>query len=63
MTILTGRELEVLVGLRMSWGKLYSKELGRLLNEEDEECAVDPPSPTIFQPSDLTFCTASQRWK
>jgi len=35
MTILTSRELEVLVGLRMSWGKLYSKEITRLQNEDD----------------------------
>jgi len=46
MTILTGRELEVLTGLQMSWGKLYSKELARLQNKDDPKCAIDPSSHT-----------------
>jgi hypothetical protein len=45
MTILTGRELEVLIGLRTNWGKHYSKELARLLIGDDPKCAVDPPTP------------------
>jgi hypothetical protein len=45
MTILTGRELEVLIGLRTDWGKLYSKELARLLVGDDPKCAVDPLTP------------------
>jgi hypothetical protein len=49
MTILTGRELEVLIGLRTSWGRLYSKELARLLNEDDSNRAVDAPIQHIFQ--------------
>jgi hypothetical protein len=48
MTILTGRELEVLTGLQMSWGKLYSKELARLQNKDDSKCAIDPSSHTPF---------------
>jgi hypothetical protein len=34
MTILTGAELEVLMGLRMSWGRLYWNEIVRLQNED-----------------------------
>jgi hypothetical protein len=41
MTTLTNRELEVLIGLRTSWGTLYSKELARLLNEDDTIRAID----------------------
>ena len=35
MTTLTVRDLEALIGLRTSWKELYSKELARLLNEDD----------------------------
>ena len=35
MTILTGGELEVLMGLRLNWGRLYSNEITRLQNEDD----------------------------
>jgi hypothetical protein len=49
MTILTGRELEILIGLRTSWGRLYSKELARLLNEDDSNRAVDAPIQHVFQ--------------
>jgi hypothetical protein len=42
MTILTGRELEVLIGLQMSWGESYSKELARLQNKDDSKCAIEP---------------------
>ena len=43
MTFLTGRELELLVALRTSWGKLYSKEITRLQNEDDSSRALDAP--------------------
>ena len=33
MTILTSAELEILMDLRMSWGRLYSNEITRLQNE------------------------------
>jgi len=58
MTILTDRELEILIGLRMSWGKLYSKEITRLQNEDDSNCAVDTPIQHIFQPALLPMETA-----
>jgi hypothetical protein len=51
MTILTGRELEVLVALRTSWGKLYSKEITQLQNEDDSSRALDAPIQHIFQPA------------
>jgi hypothetical protein len=35
MSILTGRELELLASLRMSWKTLYWSELARLLKEDD----------------------------
>jgi hypothetical protein len=45
MTILTGSELEVLMGLRMSWRRLYSNEIMRLQNEDDSKhgagCGTD----------------------
>jgi hypothetical protein len=45
MTILTGGELEALMGLRMSWERLYSNEITRLQNEDDSkhgaDCGVD----------------------
>lgn len=45
MTILTGDELEVLMGLRMSWGRLYSNEITRLQDEDDskhrDDCCAD----------------------
>jgi hypothetical protein len=41
MTILTGGELEVLMGLRMSWGRLYSNEITRLQNEDDSKHGAD----------------------
>jgi hypothetical protein len=41
MTILTGGELEILMGLRMSWGRLYSNEITRLRNEDDSKHAAD----------------------
>jgi len=37
MTILTSAELEVLMDLRMSWGRLYSNEITRLQNEDDSK--------------------------
>jgi hypothetical protein len=60
MTILTGRELEVLIGLRTSWGRLYSKELARLLNEDDTKRAVDLPSPKHFPKSMATALSGRQ---
>jgi hypothetical protein len=41
MTILTGAELEVLMGLRMSWGRLYWNEIVRLQNEDDSKHGAD----------------------
>jgi hypothetical protein len=41
MTILTGGELEVLMGLRMSWGKLYSNEITRLQSEDGTKHCAD----------------------
>jgi hypothetical protein len=58
MTILTGRELEVLIGLRMSWGKLYSKEITRLQNEDDSNRAVDAPIQHIVRPALMPMETA-----
>jgi len=40
MTTLTGHELEVLIGLRTTWGTLYSKELARLLAEDNTIRAI-----------------------
>jgi hypothetical protein len=51
MITLTGRELEVLIGLRTSWRELYSKELARLLYVDDTKRAVDRsrlPCPPAF---------------
>lgn len=39
MTIFTDRELEFLAGLRTNWGKLYLREVARLLNGADNKCA------------------------
>ncbi len=39
MTIFTDRELEFLIGLRTNWGKLYLREVVRLLNGADNKCA------------------------
>ena len=39
MTIFTDRELEFLIGLRTDWGKLYLREVTRLLNGVDNRCA------------------------
>ena len=39
MTIFTDRELEFLIGLRTNWGKLYLREVARLLNGADNKCA------------------------
>ena len=36
MSILTGRELEFLAGLRRGWRTLYRNELARLLKEHDQ---------------------------
>jgi hypothetical protein len=41
MTLLTGGELEILMGLRVSWGRLYSKEITRLRSEDDSKHAAD----------------------
>jgi hypothetical protein len=41
MTILTGAALEVLMGLRMSWGRLYWNEIVRLQNEDDSRHGAD----------------------
>ena len=41
MTILTGGELKVLMGLRMSWGRLYSNEITRLQNEDGTKHRAD----------------------
>ena len=45
MTFLTSGELEVLIGLRMSWGRLYWNEIVRLQNEDDSKhganCGAD----------------------
>ena len=57
MTFLTGRELELLVALRTSWGKLYSKEITRLQNEDDSSRALDAPIQHIFQPALLPMET------
>jgi hypothetical protein len=35
MSILTGRELEFLASLNISWSRLYWNELSRLLKEEN----------------------------
>jgi len=58
MTFLTGRELELLVALRTSWGKLYSKEITRLQNEDDSSRALDAPIQHIFQPALMRMETA-----
>jgi hypothetical protein len=41
MTILTSAELEILMDLRMSWGRLYSNEITRLRNEDDSKHGAD----------------------
>ena len=41
MTFLTGGELEALICLRMSWGRLYWNEIVRLQNEDDSEHDAD----------------------
>ena len=41
MTILTGSEFEVLMGLRMSWRRLYSNEIMRLRNEDESRHGAD----------------------
>jgi hypothetical protein len=41
MNILTIGELEVLMDLRMSWGRLYSNEITRLQNEDDSKHGAD----------------------
>ena len=41
MTILTRGELEVLMGLRMSGGRLYSNEITRLQNEDGTKHCAD----------------------
>src|SRR5438552_1412234 len=38
MSILTGRELEFLTSLNVSWAKLYRDELARLLHRVDDRC-------------------------
>jgi hypothetical protein len=48
MTTLTDRELEALIGLRTSWEMLYSKELARLLDEDNTIRAID----RLRKPSD-----------
>ena len=57
MTTLTNRELEVLIGLRTSWGTLYSKELARLLNEDDTIRAID----RLRMPGDPAFLETQRR--
>jgi hypothetical protein len=41
MTFLTGGELEALMRLRMSWGRLYWNEIVRLQNEDDSKHGAD----------------------
>jgi hypothetical protein len=41
MTILTGSELEVLMSLHKSWGRLYSNEITRLRTEDDSKHGAD----------------------
>jgi hypothetical protein len=41
MTFLTSGELEALMGLRMSWGRLYWNEIVRLQNEDDSKHGAD----------------------
>jgi hypothetical protein len=41
MTFLTSGELEALMGLRMSWGRLYWNEMMRLQNEDDSKHGAD----------------------
>jgi hypothetical protein len=40
MTIFTDHELEFIISLRASWGKLYLREVERLLKGADNKCAV-----------------------
>ena len=40
MLYFTSCELQLLVGLRTSWGKLYLREIARLLNEDESKCTV-----------------------
>jgi hypothetical protein len=41
MTFLTSGELEALMGLRISWGRLYRNEIVRLQNEDDSKHGAD----------------------
>jgi hypothetical protein len=41
MTFLTSGELEALMGLRISWGRLYWNEMMRLENEDDSKPGAD----------------------
>ena len=41
MTFLTSGELEALLGLRMSWGRLYLNEILRLQNGDDSKHGAD----------------------
>jgi hypothetical protein len=41
MTFLTSGELEALMGLRRSWGRLYWNEIVRLQNEDDSKHGSD----------------------
>ena len=57
MSLLTGRELEFLASLRLSWKRLYWNELARLLNENDDRCdarheadAIAPAIRTLEEP-------------
>jgi hypothetical protein len=47
MSILTGRELEFLASLRISWSRLYWNELARLLREDDNPCDARPEARSI----------------
>jgi hypothetical protein len=46
MSILTGRELEFLAGLRTDWRRLYLTEVECLL-KEDDSCDGKPEVPSI----------------
>jgi hypothetical protein len=57
MSILTGRELEFLASLRISWSRLYWNELARLLREDDnpgdarlEAHSIAPAIPALERP-------------
>jgi hypothetical protein len=51
MTILTSAELEVLMDLRMSWGRLYSNEITRLRNEDDSKHGADSGAYLAHEPA------------